>query len=165
MQAVVELVMHVARHFRRSWPDDGLRDGLRRPVEPVRAAAAIGMLAIVAPLGFVAGGAVRLTWVVLNDDLLMFVGLFIAPVLLFAAVLAALGLVTGLAVALAIAVGTPASSTWGWGFVAVGAFQVVTYVEVGWHLLAALTAVATAAEVVLLLCLPRTRGRNRLSRV
>ena len=152
MQAMAELVVHVARLFGRSWPVDGLR----RPVEPARAAAAIGMLAIAAPLGFVAVSALRLASFVLHDDLLMFVGLFIAPVVLFAAVLAALGLATGLAIALAVAAGTPASSIWAWGFVAVGVLQVVTYVQVGWHLLAALTAAATAVEAVLLLCLPRT---------
>ena len=113
----------------------------------MRAAAAVGILAIAAPLGLVAVGALRLTSFLLRDQLLMFLALLLAPLVLFAAALAALGLAAGLAVALGVAAGTAASSIWAWGFVLVGAFQVVTYLQVGWNLLAAFTAVATAIEI------------------
>jgi hypothetical protein len=151
MQAMADLVAHVIRLFRRFWPE--LEWG--RSVEPMRAAAAVGILAIAAPLGVVTVGAMRLTSVLLHDQLLMFLVLLLAPLLVFGVALAAMGLMAGVAVALGVAAGSDGSSIGAWGFVVLGGFEVVTYVEVGWHLLAAFTAVATAIEIALLLSLAR----------
>lgn len=156
MQAMAELVAHVVALFRRFWP--AVEWG--RPVEPARAAAAVGILAIAAPLGYVAVGALRLTALLMRDQLLIFLALLLAPVLLFAAVLAAMGLAAGLAIALGVAAGTSRSSIYAWGFVMVGGCQVVTYLQIRWHLLAALTAAATAIEIVLLLSLSRDRTQS-----
>jgi hypothetical protein len=160
MQAMADLVAHVVRLFRRFWPD--VEWG--RPVEPVRAAAAVGILAIAAPLGVVTVGAMRLTSGLLHDQLLMFLVLLLAPLLVFGVALAAMGLMAGVAVALGVAAGREGSSIGAWGFVVVGGFQVVTYLQVGWHLLAAFTAVATAIEIVLLLSLARGGRRPETRR-
>jgi hypothetical protein len=155
MQAMAELVAQVLALYRRFWPDVDWG----RPVEPARAAAAVGILAIVAPLAFVAISALRLTSALLHDQLLMFLVLLLAPLLVFAAALAALALMAGLVVALGVAADSSGSSTWGWGIVVLGALEVVIYVEAGWHLLAAFTAVVTIIEIVLLLSLARDGGR------
>ncbi|HEX4905396.1 MAG TPA: hypothetical protein VFU93_08090, partial [Acidimicrobiales bacterium] len=111
-QVAAGLVAQVVALFRRFWP----HGGWDRPVGALRAAAAVGVLAIAAPLGYVAIGAVRLTMLFLDDQLLLFLVLVLGPVLVFAAVLAAMGLAAGLAIALGVATGASGSSIWAWGF-------------------------------------------------
>jgi hypothetical protein len=156
MEALAKLVAHVAGLFRRSWPEIDMQ----RPVEPIRAAAAVGMLAIAFPLCVVAVGAMRLTSVLLHDQLLMFLVLLLGPLLVFAAALAVVAAAGGLAVALAVATDTPGASTLAWGFVVLGTFEAVTYAQAGWRLLAAFAAVATVIEMILLLSLPRSVSRT-----
>ena len=150
-QAMAGLVAHVIGLYRRFWPDTEWH----RPVEALPAAAALGVVAIAAPLGYVAVRAMQLAMVFLQDQLLLFLALLLGPVLLFAVVLAASGLAAGLAIALGVAAGTSGSTMWAGGFVVVGALEVATFVQLGWHLLAGLTAAATALEIVLLVCLLR----------
>lgn len=156
MQAMAGLIARVVALFRRFWPDADWDC----PVAPIRAAAAVGVLAIAAPLGYLAFVSLQLTLQFLDDQLFMFLALLFGPMLVFAAVLAASGLAAGVAVALGVAAGSSGALSWAWGFVMVGALQVVTYLQLGWHLLAALTAAATAIEIVLLGCLIHRVGTN-----
>ena len=156
VEAMARLVASVVGLFRRFWPDAEWG----RPVEPLRAAAAAGILAIATPLGYVAREVLRLALQLQQDALLLFLALLLVPMLAFAAVLAASGLAAGIAVALGVAVGARGSSMHAWAFVVLGAFQIVVYLQLRWHLLAALTGVATAIEMVVLVCLLRTDHRT-----
>lgn len=152
------VLTRVVRLFRTMWPEGALH----HHVDPWHAAAAAGVVAIAAPFGYLAVVSARLGLDFLNDDLLFFLGLLlITPLMLFCATLAAGGLAAGLAVALGLVAGNPTAVVRAWAFVGVGAFEVVLYLHLAWPVLAALTLIATLAEVVLLLHLPSSDGLLR----
>ena len=150
-EAVAVLVRAVARLFRAVWPASGGNEGIAAP----NAAAAVLALVIVAPLGYFAYVAGHAAMLFFNDDMLLFLAVFIAPFLLFGAVLAGMGVAAGVAIAIGVAGGVRTAVLYAWCVVALGAIEVITAIELDALPVAGILAAATVAEALLLVPLSR----------
>jgi hypothetical protein len=151
LSASASAIGGVVRLFRAVWPQTGGDEGVEGP----NAAAAVLALTIVAPVGYVAYTAARLGMFLFQDDMLLFLALFVAPFLLLGAVLAGAGVAAGVAIAIGIAAGVRTAVLYAWAIVVLGAIEVVTAFELDAPLVAGLLAAATAAEALLLVPLSR----------
>jgi hypothetical protein len=160
LQGVVGTAMVVMRLvvqlFQQLRPSKG--DG--QPIDLPHALAGVMVVVIALPLGFLAVQATRLSFMLFGDDLLMFVAIVIAPLMLLGAVFAACAFAAGVAIAIGLAARVRGAVIGAWVFAVLGAIESATCFDIELFFLGTLVAGATVIEVVLLLTLSRAPQRD-----